>query len=95
MKAIIAKAKVKDGQEAEFEEAALELARQVDANEPGNRMYRLGKSAEGEYFFIELYDGPEAMAEHGAAPHMKEAGPRFFACMAGRPEITVLDILGD
>jgi quinol monooxygenase YgiN len=95
MKAIIAKAKVQDGKEAEFEKVALELAAQVEANEPGNKLYKLCKSSEGEYVFIELYDSPEAMAAHGAAPHMKEAGPRFFALMAGRPEITVLDVLGD
>ncbi len=95
MKAIIAKAKVQDGKEAEFEKVALELAKQVEANEPGNKLYRLCKSAEGEYVFVELYDSPEAMAEHRTSPHMKEAGPKFFALMAGRPEITVLDVLGD
>ena len=95
MKAIIAKARVHDGKEAEFEKVALELAGRVDANERGNKLYKLCKSVEGDYFFIELYDGPEAMAEHGAAPHMKEAGPKFFALMAGRPEITVLDVIGD
>ena len=92
MKVIIAKAKVQDGKEAEFEKVALELAGQVEANEPGNK---LCKSADGDYVFIELYDSPEAIAAHGAAPHMKEAGPRFFALMAGRPEITVLDVLGE
>jgi quinol monooxygenase YgiN len=95
MKAIIAKAKVQEGKEAEFEKVALELARQVEANEPGNKLYKLCRSAEGDYLFIELYDSNEAMAEHGAAPHMKEAGPKFFSLMAGRPEITVLDVLGD
>jgi quinol monooxygenase YgiN len=95
MKAIIAKAKVKDGKEAEFEKVALELARQVEANEPGNKLYKLCKSADGDYFFIELYDSNEAMAEHGAAPHMKEAGSKFFALMAGRPELTIADVLGD
>lgn len=95
MKAIIAKAKVQDGKNAEFEKLALELARQVESSEPGNKLYKLCRSGEGDYFFIELYDSPKAMAEHGAAPHMKEAGPRFFAVMAGRPEITVLDVLGD
>ncbi len=95
MKAIIAKAKVQEGKEAEFEKVALELAAQVNANEPGNKLYKLCKSAEGDYVFVELYDSPEAMAEHGAAPHMKEAGPKFFSLMAGRPEITVLDVVGE
>jgi quinol monooxygenase YgiN len=95
MKAIIAKLKIQSGKEAEFEKVALELAGQVAANEPGNKLYRLCKSAEGDYLFIELYDSPEAMAEHRAAPHFKEAGPKLAAVMAGRPEITVLDVVGD
>lgn len=95
MKAIIAKARIQEGKEAEFEKVALELARQVEANEPGNKLYKLCKSADGEYLFLEMYDGPEAIAAHRAADHMKEAGPRFAGVMAGRPEITVLDVLGD
>jgi quinol monooxygenase YgiN len=95
MKAIIAKAKVQDGKEEEFEKVALGLAEKVDANEPGNKLYKLCKSAEGEYLFIELYESPEAIGEHAAAAHMKEAGPKFFSLMAGRPEITVLDVLGE
>ena len=95
MKAIIAKLQIQAGKEAEFEKFALELAGQVEANESGNKLYRLCKSSEGDYLFIELYDGPEAMAAHQAAPHFKEAGPKFAAVLGGRPEITVLDVLGD
>ena len=95
MKVIIAKASVQKGKEAEFEKVALELAEQVAANESGNKLYKLCKSAEGDYYFIELYDSAEAMAEHGAASHLKEAGPKFAAVMAGRPEITVLDVVGE
>jgi len=95
VKAIIAKLSVQKGKEAEFEAVALELAAQVEANESGNRLYKLCKTAEGEYFFIELYDGDEAMAEHRGAAHMKEAGPKFAGVMAGRPEITVLDVVGE
>jgi len=95
MKAIIAKLKAQQGKEAEFEQVALELSAKVEANEPGNQMYKLCKSAGGEYFFIELYDDEEAMAKHGSSPHMKEAGPKFASVLDGRPEITVVDVLGD
>jgi quinol monooxygenase YgiN len=94
MKAIIAKVHVQEGKEAEFEQVALALAEQVAANEPGNKLYKLCKTDEGKYLFLELYDGPDAMAEHREAPHFKEAGPKFAGVMAGRPEITVLDVLG-
>lgn len=95
MKAIIAKANVQPGKEAEFEAAALELAAAVAANEPGNKLYKLCKTAEGEYFFIEMYESAEAMAAHGSSDHIKAAGAKFAGVMAGRPEITVLDVLGD
>jgi quinol monooxygenase YgiN len=95
LKAIIAKAKVQAGKEAEFEKIALELAAQVEANEPGNTLYKLCKSADGDYLIIELYESDQAIADHVAAPHMKEAGPKFFALMAGAPEIAVVDVLGD
>jgi quinol monooxygenase YgiN len=95
MKAIIAKMHVQEGKEADFEKVALELAEHVAANEPGNKLYKLCKTADGEYFFIELYDGDEAIAAHRSAAHMAEAGPKFAGVMGGRPELTVLDVLGE
>jgi quinol monooxygenase YgiN len=94
MKAIIAKMNIQPGKEAEFEKVALELAAQVAANEPGNQLYKLCRTADGEYFFVELYDSDEAIAAHRSAAHMAEAGPKFAGVMGGRPELTVLDVLG-
>jgi len=94
MKAIIAKMNVQTGKEADFEKVALELAEQVTANEPGNQLYKLCKTADGEYFFLELYDSDEAVAAHRSAAHMAEAGPKFAGIMGGRPELTILDVLG-
>jgi quinol monooxygenase YgiN len=95
MKAIIAKVSVAEGKEAEFESVALELAAQVQANEPGNKLYRLCKTPDGQYYFLELYENDEAMAAHREAPHLREAGAKFAGVMAGRPELTVLDVLGE
>ena len=95
MKAIIAKMPVQAGKEAEFEKVALELAGQVAANEPGNKLYRLCKTDAGEYFFIELYESADAMAAHSTSTHLKEAGPKFAGLVTGRPELTVLDVLGE
>jgi quinol monooxygenase YgiN len=94
MKAIIAKMHVQAGKEDEFEKVALALAEQVAANEPGNKLYKLGKTKDGQYFFVELYDGDEALAAHGTTDHMKAAGPKFAGVLAGRPELTILDVLG-
>ena len=95
MKIIIAKVKVQEGKESEFESVALDLAKQVEANEPGNKLYNLCKSDVGEYFFVEMYDGDEAIAAHRSAAHLREAGSKFAAVMAGGPEITILDVITD
>ena len=94
MKIIIAKVKIQEGREAEFERVALELARQVEANEPGNKLYALCKSDKGEYCFVEMYDSDEAIAAHRGAAHLREAGSKLAAVMeAGGPEIAVLDVV--
>jgi quinol monooxygenase YgiN len=95
VKAIIARMNIKPGKEADFEKAALDLAAQVAANEPGNQLYKLCKTPDGQYFFIELYENDEALAAHGTTDHMKAAGPSFAGVMAGRPELTILDVVGD
>ena len=56
MLAIIAKLKVTPGKESEFEKVMLGLAKDVRANEPGNKLYTLTKSEAGEYIVMELYD---------------------------------------
>ncbi len=93
MKAIIAKIPIQDGKEEEFEAFAKELASKVRENEPGNEMYTLCKTSEGEYYFMELYQDDAAIAAHRETEHMKAAGPKFVEVMAGKPEITVLDVV--
>ena len=60
MLAVIAKLKVVAGKESEFEKVMLGLAKEVRANEPGNKMYTLTKSDAGEYLMLELYDNEAA-----------------------------------
>ena len=95
MKAIIAKAKAQEGKEAEFQQVALEMAAAVKANEPGNQLYRLGRTPSGEFLFVELYDDDEAMTAHSSAPHMMEIGPRLFGLMDGQPEMMIADIVDE
>ena len=88
MIAMLATLKVKEGHEADFEAAALKLAAAVKANEPGCHLYQLCKGEEaGTYYFMERYESAEALAAHGASPHMKEHGGAMAPHMAGRPEI--------
>jgi quinol monooxygenase YgiN len=93
MKAIIAKISVQDGKSEEFEKVAADLAAQVRANEPGNKLYTLGKTKDGQYYFLELYEDDAALAAHGQTDHMKAAGPSFASVLSARPELTFLDIV--
>jgi quinol monooxygenase YgiN len=93
LKAIIAKMFVQEGKGEEFEKVALALAEQVRANEPGNKQYTLAKTAEGQYYFLELYEDDAALAAHGQTEHMKAAGPGFANVLSARPELTILDIV--
>ncbi len=92
--AVIARLNVAKGKEAEFEKTMLGLAAEVRKNEAGNQLYTLCKDEEGRYLVMELYDSPEALAEHGQSAHFKAAGEKFAGVMAGRPEIQRLEVVG-
>ena len=93
MIALLARLKVAEGKESDFERVMLELAAQVRANEPGNQLYTLVKDDEG-YAVMELYDDDEALRAHGASNHFKAAGAKFAGLMAGRPDIKRFDVVG-
>ena len=93
MIAIIAKLKPAPGKEDDVVAVFRDLAPQVRANEPGNKLYTLVKDDDNNYLVLELYDDEAAIAAHGSSEHFKAAGPRFAGLMAGRPEITKLTVL--
>jgi quinol monooxygenase YgiN len=93
MLAVLAKLKVAPGKEAEFEKVMAALAKDVRANEPGNKLYTLTKSDAGEYLMLELYDSEEALTAHGQTAHFKAAGPKFAGLMAGRPQLQRLEVI--
>ncbi len=93
MIALLARLKVAEGKESDFERVMLELAAQVRANEPGNQLYTLVKDDEG-YAVMELYDDDEALRAHGASDHFKAAGAKFAGLMAGRPDIKRFEVVG-
>lgn len=90
---VIATLKVQEGKGAELEAAFGELAEQVRANEPGNKLYRLARarSDANTYVVMELYDDQAAIEAHGKSDHFRAAGPKIGACLAGRPDIQYLD----
>ena len=93
--AVVATAKVKEGQEAGFEETALKLVEAVNVNEPGCMLYTLNKGdAPLTYVFMERYEDQDAVAAHQTSDHFKTLGRQMGAFMDGRPDVLVLNELG-
>jgi len=96
MIAVVAKLTVQEGKEDEFKTAGAEMVAAVKSNEAGRTlMYTLTQSQKvsTEFYFIESYADTDAMAEHGKTPHMAAFGGKIGALLAGRPEITRLDVV--
>jgi quinol monooxygenase YgiN len=90
---IVATLKVQDGKGADFEAVFKELSEQVRASEPGCLMYQLTKSRAdpNTYKVLELYKDQESLTHHGGTDYFRAAGPKMGPCLAGRPEIELLD----
>ena len=90
---IIATIKVQEAKAAEFEGIFKDLAGQVRANEPGNLCYQLTKSRTetGTYKVLELYKDQDALTHHGQTDYFKAAGAKMGPCLAGRPDVELLD----
>ncbi len=92
---VVARLKIREGQEPAFEEAAKDLMAKVKANEPGCLTYQLYKAREGqgEYIFMEQYASADALKAHGQTEYFKAAGPKLGATLAGAPKIEYFDIV--
>ena len=90
---VIATLKVQGGKGQEFEKVFEELAGQVRANEPGNKLYQVFKSRKeaDTYVVMEIYQDQAALDAHGKSDHFKAAGPKLGPTLAGRPDILYLD----
>ena len=90
---VIAKLKIKEGKNSEFEEVFTELAAAVRANESGNNFYALHKSRTDPqlYIVLEQYVDQAALDAHGQSDHFKASGGKMGPCMGGAPEIEVMD----
>ena len=93
---VIATLKVQDGKGPELEEVFGSLAKMVREKESGCLMYQLTKSRSdpNTYKVLELYADQEALSHHGQTDYFKEHGRRMGPCMAGRPEVELLDAAG-
>ena len=64
---VVATLTVQPGKEKEFETIFLELAAQVQANEPGCKLYQLTRSREtaNVYKVLEVYADQDCLSAHG------------------------------
>jgi len=90
---VIAKLKIQEGKNSEFEQIFTELAATVRANEPGNNFYALHKSRTDPqlYIVLEQYEDQAALDAHGKTDYFRASGAKMGPCMGGAPEIEVLD----
>ena len=90
---VIAKLKIQEGKNEEFEGIFTELMAAVSANEPGNNFYSVHKSRTDSqlYIVLEQYADEAALAAHGKTDHFRTLGAKMGACMAGAPEVEVMD----
>ena len=92
---VVAKLKIAEGKNAEFEEVGKDLMAKVKANESGTLTYQLYKSKSDPqtYIFMEEYASQDALKAHGQTDYFKAAGAKMGAVLAGRPEIEYFDIV--
>ena len=81
----LARMKVKEGQEAEFEQLAKQLTEQVLASEPGIRAYEFFRLPDEDrgYAVFESFESEEAEEAHRNTPHFKALAPPLIECIDG------------
>jgi len=85
---IVAKIKVKDGQQEQFEAVARKLVAAVNANEPGCKLYTLSKGDDPlTYVFMERYENDDAAKAHRGSDHFRTLGREMGAFMDGAPDV--------
>ncbi len=92
---VVARLRIQDGKQAEFEQVAKDLMAKVKANEPGcltYQLYRL-RGSTTEYVFLEQYASSDALKAHGQTDYFRAAGPKLAPTLNGAPDIQYLDIV--
>jgi len=81
----IARMKVKEGKEAEFERLAGELTEQVHAHEPDALRYEFFKLKDEPlgYAVLEQFKSEAAEEAHRETPHFLKIAPPLIECLDG------------
>ena len=93
MIAVIATLRVREGKQQEFESAMKELQSQVQANESDCQLYQLTKKDDTTYKMLENYSDRAALDRHGKTEYFRAAGGKLAGCLAGAPDIEVLEVV--
>jgi len=89
---VIAKLTIKPGTNGDFEATMKALQAKVHADEPGNKLYALHKTADvNVYVMLERYEDQAAPRDGPPAPHFKELGRKLGDYLAGRPDVQAME----
>lgn len=90
---VTAKLKIQEGKNQEFEAIFAELSEAVNSNESGCNFYALHKSRSDAqtYIVLEQYVDQAALDAHGKTDYFRSLGAKMGGCMAGAPEIELMD----
>jgi quinol monooxygenase YgiN len=93
MLALLVTMRVQDGKGADFERVFHGLIAKVRANEPNTVYYDVAKSRTeaNTYKVIEIYKDQAAFDHHASTDYFKAAFPELSGCLAGRPDMEMLD----
>lgn len=96
MQCVLAKLKCGSDRTNQFEQAFLNGAATVHANEPGCLAYQLAKDTKrkGEYYVLEVYQSKESLKTH-MANLKKNPNKALVSTLAGRPELKVMSVIGN
>lgn len=95
MMTFLAKMKVKEGREADFERLAKALTEKVHANEPETLAYEFFKLRDEErgYAVYEQFSSEDAEQAHQNTPYFNELAPDLIDTLDGPYVRTYLDAL--
>jgi quinol monooxygenase YgiN len=90
---VIATLTVAEGKNAEFEALFKQLVEQVNAREEGCNFYQIHQSRSDSqvYKVLEQYIDQAAFEAHGKSDYFREIGGALGPCMAGPPDIELVD----
>jgi len=92
---IVAIFKIKDGRQAAFEAAALEMVEAVNANEPGCLLYTLNRGDDPlTYAFMERYEDRAAVDAHHTTDHLAAFRNEIGGLVDGAATVMTMDELG-